>query len=132
MTPPHEHWHVEPLSSAATWPIVTRDDPGVHGDRTGTHGCGTSDPALEAAATCGLASEVHSPNGGTLLWPTSVTTPAGCVADTCCPDAENVDGVVPNEQARLAPVQTCLGTTSTVPRGRHAGVTTADTVVTSR
>jgi hypothetical protein len=48
-------------------------------------------------------------NGGTLLAATSVTTPAAAVASTSTPDAANVDGAVPKEHCRAAPVQTWLG-----------------------
>jgi hypothetical protein len=79
--------------------MVTCAAPGVHGLSTGTHGCGVSVPiaAAVAAATCGFDIEVHIPNGGTLLAETSLTTPAAAVACTSVPDAENVDGEVPNE-----------------------------------
>ncbi len=103
-TPPHEHEHCDESSSADTPPIVTCGDPGVQGVRTGTHGCG-----LSAAATAGLATDVHRPNGGTFAGATSVTTPAGAVADTRAPDAANVDGIVPNEHCSAAPVHTWLG-----------------------
>lgn len=110
-TPPHEHEHCDESSSAGTPPTVTSDDPGVHGLSTGMHGCGVSvpDAALVAAATCGLASEVHIANGGTLLGATSVTTPAAAVADTSTPEAAKVDGAVPNEHCSVAPVHTCVG-----------------------
>jgi hypothetical protein len=109
--PPHEHEHCDESSRAATAPIVTSLEPGVHGLSTGTHGCGVSVPiaALVAAATCGFESEVHIPKGGTLLGATSLTTPASAVADTSVPDAANVDGVVPNEHCRVAPVHTWFG-----------------------
>ena len=111
ITPPHEHEHCDESSRAATPPIVASDDPGVHGLSTGTHGCGVSVPeaAAVAAATCGLASDVQSANGGTLLGATSVTTPAAAVADTSAPEAAKVDGAVPNEHCSVAPVHTWLG-----------------------
>jgi hypothetical protein len=111
ITPPQLQLHCDESSSAGTPPIVTFDDPGDHGLSTGTHGWGVSTPdaALVAAATCGLASDVHSANGGTLLGATSVTTPAAAVASTSTPEAANVDGAVPNEHCNAAPVQTWLG-----------------------
>ena len=111
MTPAHEHWHCEESSSAGTPPIVTSLEPGVHGARTGTQGCGVSVPeaALVAAATWGFAVDVHIPNGGTFDAATSLTTPAAPVAETSVPEAEKVAGVVPNEHCSVAPVHTWLG-----------------------
>ena len=111
IAPPHEHEHCDESSSAGTPPIVTSDDPGVHGLSTGTHGCGVSVPlaAAVADATCGLAIDVHIANGGTLLGATSVTTPAAAVADTSTPEAAKVDGAVPNEHCSVAPVHTWVG-----------------------
>jgi hypothetical protein len=43
-----------------------------------------------------------------LLAPTSVTTPAGAVAETSFPEAAKVEGAVPNEHCSAAPVQTAL------------------------
>lgn len=110
-TPPQLQLHWQASSSAGTPPIVTPDEPGVHGVSTGTHGCGVSTPdaALVAAATCGFASDVHSPKGGTFAGATSSTTPAAAVAETLAPDAAKVDGVVPNEHCSVAPEQTWLG-----------------------
>jgi hypothetical protein len=104
-TPPQVHWHCDESSSAGVPPIVTCVAPGVHGVRTGTQGWGVPD----AEATAGFAVDVQSPKGGTLLEETSVTTPAASVAETSAPDAENVEGTVPNEHCRLAPVQTWVG-----------------------
>jgi hypothetical protein len=106
ITPPHVHWHWHESSSACTCPIVAFDAPGDQGISTGTHGWG----APCAADTAGFDGEVQSANGGTFDGETSVITPAGAVADTCAPDAEKVDGAVPNEHWRLAPLQTTVGT----------------------
>jgi len=99
ITPAHEHEHCDESSSAGVSPIVTSDDPGVHGLRTGMHGCGVSVPsaAVVADATCGLAIDMQTPNGGTLLGETSVMTPAAAVALTSVPVALKVDGELPNE-----------------------------------
>lgn len=105
ITPPHAQLHCEESSSTGAPPIVTPEDPGVQGLSTGKHGCG----ARLAAATCGLAGELHRPNGGTLLAALSVTTPAAAVADTSTPEAAKVDGAAPNEHASNAPVDTWLG-----------------------
>src|SRR5271166_5499833 len=84
---------------------------GVHGaDTTGWHGCGVRTPwaADVADATCGLDMLMQVPNGGMLCAEVSVMTPAACGAETFCPEAENVDGVAPNEHCSAAPVQTSL------------------------
>jgi hypothetical protein len=111
ITPPQLHVHCDASSSAAAPPIVTVAEPGVQAPSTGWHGCGVSVPlaALVADATCGLDSDVHIPNGGTFSVPVSSTTPAAAVAVTSVLDAENVDGVVPNEHCSVAPVLTWLG-----------------------
>jgi hypothetical protein len=106
ITPPHVHWHWHESSSACTWPIVAFVAPGDQGVSTGTHGCG--EPC--AAETAGFDGDVQSANGGTFDGDTSVITPIGAVADTCAPDAEKVDGAVPSEHWRLAPLQTTVGT----------------------
>jgi hypothetical protein len=125
MTPPQVHWHWDESSSAGVPPIITRVAPGVHGPSTGWHGCGTSGPPLEAAATCGFASDVQSPKGGTLLEEMSVTTPAASVAETSALDAEKVEGTVPNEHCRLAPVQTWVGIAQPLPSLRSDPTATA-------
>ena len=104
-TPPQLHWHWHESSSAGTCPIVTSDAPGDHGIKIGTHGWG----APCAAETAGFDGDVQSANGGTFDGETSVTTPAAAVASTCVPVAEKVDGAVPKEHCRDAPVQTWVG-----------------------
>src|SRR5271156_1617247 len=66
MTPAQLHLHLLVLFNAGMPPIMTVGDPGAQGVVTGTHGIGVSTPsaAAVAAATAGLASEVHMPNGG--------------------------------------------------------------------
>jgi hypothetical protein len=87
--------------------MVTAVDPGVQGAAiTGRHGCGTSGPAEDAAATCGLASDWQRPNEGTFAAWMSVTAPAPVGATTFSALAENVAGDVPIEHCRAAPVQT--------------------------
>jgi hypothetical protein len=117
-TPPQVQLHCEESSRALTSPIVTRAEPGDHGDSTGWHGCGVSAPpaAVVADATCGLDSDIHMPNGGTLDGVTSATTPTALPAEAWVPDAENVAGVVPKEHAIVAPVQTMFG----IARPRHS------------
>jgi hypothetical protein len=110
-TPLQVQLHWDESSSAPTPPIVTRAEPGDHGERTGWHGCGVRVPiALSvAAATWGLDNDIHIPKGVTFAAATSVTTPAWLPVDTLAPDAANVAGVVPNEHCSVAPVHTAFG-----------------------
>lgn len=110
MVPAQAQVHCDASSRAGTPPVETWAAPGVHGVRTGWQGWGVRVPpaALVAAATCGLAGDWHSPNGGTLPGAASVMTPAGVVADTWAPEAAKVDGVAPIEHCSVAPVTTWL------------------------
>lgn len=66
MMPPQLHMHFDVLLSAGKLPHSTVGEPGVQGAAmTGTHGIGVKAPmaAAVAAATCGLASDWHMPNG---------------------------------------------------------------------
>jgi hypothetical protein len=66
ITPPQLHMHLEVLSSAGILPIMTVGAPGIHGALVaGMQGIGVSTPsaAAVAAATIGLAGELHTPNG---------------------------------------------------------------------
>ena len=91
--------------------MVTVEEPGVQDPSEGWQGCGVNVPlaALVAAATCGFDIDVHIPNGGTFCELVSPTAPAAAVAVTSELEAENVDGVVPNEHCSDAPVLTWLG-----------------------
>lgn len=67
ITPPQLHVHIEASVNAGMPAIMVVAAPGVHGaDVAGTHGIGVSTPSAAevAAATVGLASDVHIPNGG--------------------------------------------------------------------
>lgn len=69
ITPPQLHINFESFCSAGMLPTSTVGDPGAHGAAvTGTQGIGVSTPiaAAVAAATCGLAGQLHMPNGMTL------------------------------------------------------------------
>ena len=66
MTPAQLHMQVHPSWSAGWLPIIVCTAPGIHGeDVIGMQGMGVSTPraAEVAAATCGLASDMHIPNG---------------------------------------------------------------------
>ncbi len=74
MTPPQLHMHCDTLSSAGWPPMVTVTAPGTQGATViGMQGMGVSTPmaAAVAAATIGLAGDMHTPNGRILtigLW----------------------------------------------------------------
>jgi hypothetical protein len=88
IAPDQAQLHFDALSSAATPPIFTCADPGAHGLAiTGRQGWGTSGPAAEAVATCGLDNDVHMPKAGMLLGPMSLTTPAAVGPLTAAPPA---------------------------------------------
>ena len=66
ITPVQLHMHLQASCSAGKLPILCVIDPGVHGAAVaGMHGIGVSTPsaAAVAAATVGLAGELHTPNG---------------------------------------------------------------------
>ncbi len=66
ITPPQLHIRVETLSSAGALPNSTFGAPGTHGEKVaGMHGMGVRTPiaAEVAAATSGLAGDMHIPNG---------------------------------------------------------------------
>lgn len=67
MAPPQLHMHCEELFKAGLLPIITVGEPGAQGAAiTGMQGIGVNTPsaAAVAAATIGLASDWHIPNGG--------------------------------------------------------------------
>lgn len=63
ITPPQAQVHIEVLSKAGMPPIITVGQPGVHGVVTGMQGIGVRTPraAAVAAATAGLAMDMHIP-----------------------------------------------------------------------
>ena len=66
MTPPHMHINCDALSRVGTPPSRTVGPPGTHGAGVfGMHGIGVRTPsaAVVAAATTGLAGEMHGPKG---------------------------------------------------------------------
>lgn len=66
MVPPQLHMHLEFALSAGMFLTITLGEPGVHGAIViGTQGIGVSTPAAAAvaAATCGFAGDLHTPNG---------------------------------------------------------------------
>ena len=66
MTPPHWHISFEEFCKLGMPPTMTVGDPGIQGAAViGIHGMGVSTPsaAAVAAATIGLAGQLHMPKG---------------------------------------------------------------------
>jgi hypothetical protein len=86
MTPPQLHISLQLLSTAGMLPISTLGQPGTQGAAVaGTHGMGVSTPmaAAVAAATMGLAIDMHMPKGMTFsMGLLSMMLAAGVVANT--------------------------------------------------
>jgi hypothetical protein len=124
ITPPQAQLIVQVLSKAGMFVMRTVGAPGFQGaGSTGKHGIGVSTPraAAVADATVGLAKDVHTPNGGTLvIGIMSVMTPATimlvCTGRTV---ATKLEGAAPKVHNIMAPVQTCWGIS--IPPGRSGG-----------
>ena len=102
--------HFDVAVATGRFPHRTVGDPGTHGlTVTGTHGIGVSTPsaAAVAAATVGLASEVHSPNGKMLTIGTvSVIVANGTLLASVrlAGSTTSDDGATPNEHISSAPL----------------------------
>ena len=101
---------VHELVNAGMPPISTVGDPGFQGVVTGRHGIGVSAPsaAAVAAATIGLASDWHIPNGGIFtMGMQSIMLPAGAVAMTrLFGNTLRTEGAKPKLHLSIAPVTT--------------------------
>eukprot|EP01034_Spumella_vulgaris_P042124 gene42124-52224_t len=112
ITPPQLHRHLETLSSAGMFAIITVGAPGTHGaDVIGMHGMGVSTPsaAAVAAATMGLAIELHTPNGMmfTMGLKSMMLAAGGPSASTLFTGSTTSDdGAAPNVQVIIAPITT--------------------------
>jgi len=110
ITPPQEHMHVEVLFKAGMPPIITVAEPGTQGAVTGMQGIGVSTPraAAVAAATVGLAMDMHMPNGGMLtMGAQSMMVAAGAPAMVLFVGKTlSVDGAMPKVHIIMAPVVT--------------------------
>jgi hypothetical protein len=102
--------HIEVLLSAGMPPIRQVGEPGVQGAVTGMHGMGVRTPraAAVAAATVGLAIDMHIPNGGILtIGAQSMIVAAGAPAMVLFVGRTlRVEGAMPNEHIIMAPVVT--------------------------
>src|SRR5215470_12114385 len=112
MTPPQAHINLDWLLSAGMLPIRTVGDPGAHGaGMTGTQGMGVSTPraAVVAAATVGLARELHTPKGGMLTIGTlsMMVAAGGPPASTrFAGSTTRLPGAAPKLHCIMAPMQT--------------------------
>jgi len=110
MTPPHAHINLDELFSAGMFAICTVGEPGAQGAVvTGTQGMGVNTPNLAAvaAATCGLASELHMPKGMILtMGLLSMMLAMGVLVVTRFTGSTlSVLGVVPKLHCNCAPPQ---------------------------
>src|SRR6267142_3732810 len=110
MTPPQEHMHLEVLLSAGIPPIRQVAEPGTQGAVTGMQGMGVKTPsaAAVAAATVGLAMDIHMPKVGMLVMGMeSAMLAAGVVAFVLLVGSTlRTAGATPKEHIIMAPVVT--------------------------
>src|SRR5690242_9595675 len=108
--PPQAQVHMEVLSRAGIPPIITVGQPGVQGVVTGMQGMGVRTPsaAAVAAATIGLAMDMHMANGGILtMGAQSMMVAAGAPAMVLLMGSTlSVEGAIPNVHIIMAPVVT--------------------------
>src|SRR5579859_158560 len=101
---------VEVLLRAGMPPIITVGEPGTQGAVTGMQGMGVSTPraAAVAAATVGLAIDMHMPNGGMFtMGLKSMMVAAGAPAMVLLVGRTlSVEGAMPNGHIIMAPVVT--------------------------
>src|SRR6478609_8259900 len=122
--------HIDESVNAGMLPHSTVGEPGTHGAAVaGMHGIGVSTPsaAAVAAATVGLASDMHIPNGrmltnGLLSMIVAMGTPEANVRLVGSTTSEA--GVIPNVHCSMAPLATAIPMTQP-PSSRVGG--TADT-----
>jgi hypothetical protein len=124
MTPAQLHMHWLVLFRAGMPPIMTVGDPGVQGVVTGTQGIGVRTPsaAVVAAATVGLANELHIPNGGmftiglkSMMF--AAGGPSAFVRFTG--NTIRLAGDAPKLHAIIAPMFTCCGMVSRLLQVSH-------------
>lgn len=111
MTPPQLHIHFDETFKAGIFATRTVGEPGAHGAAvTGIHGIGVSAPkaAAVAAATIGLAMELHIPNGKMLtIGLLSIIFAIGIAVITRFAGSTfNMLGAAPKEHCIVAPPHT--------------------------
>ena len=105
------HMHVDVLLSAGIPPIMQVAEPGTQGAVVaGMQGIGVSTPnaAAVAAATIGLAMDMHMPKGGILtIGAKSIMLAAGVVAMVLLiGSTDRTEGANPKEHIIIAPAVT--------------------------
>jgi hypothetical protein len=105
------HMHLEVLLSAGIPPIMQVGEPGAQGAAVaGMQGIGVRTPkaAAVAAATIGLAMDMHMPKGGILtIGAKSIMLAAGVVAVVMLiGSTESAEGAIPKEHIIIAPAVT--------------------------
>jgi hypothetical protein len=115
ITPAQAHIHLLLLFNAGKVPSNTVGDPGAQGATvTGTQGMGVSTPraAVVAAATVGLAKEVHIPKGKifTIGAKSMMLAASGPPAMVGGPLGITINelGASPKEHCNVAPITTCI------------------------
>jgi hypothetical protein len=111
MTPPQLHMHFEELLRAGILDTSTVGEPGAQGAAvTGIHGIGVSAPsaAAVAAATVGLAMELHIPKGKmfTIGLLSMILAIGMAVITRFNGNTMSVPGARPNEHCKVAPPHT--------------------------
>ncbi len=110
ITPPQAQVHMEVLFKAGMPPIIHVGEPGVQGAVTGIQGIGVRTPsaAAVAAATVGLAMDIHIPKVGMLtIGAQSMIVAAGAPAIVLLVGRTlSVEGAMPKVHIIMAPVVT--------------------------
>ena len=112
ITPPKLHMHLEILSSAGMLAISTVGAPGTHGDVVaGMQGMGVSAPiaAAVAAATAGLASDLHMPKGMMFvmgMWSMMFAAGGPSAMTLFFGSTTSVEGAAPKVHCSVAPMET--------------------------
>jgi len=115
MTPAHMHISIDVLSSVGISANSTVGAPGTHGATVaGMHGIGVSTPnaAAVAAATIGLAGEMHMPNGMILsngMWSMMLASGTSSVITRFMGKTTSELGAIPMVHIIIAPMHTCIG-----------------------
>src|SRR6202046_4001584 len=123
MTPPQIHISCETLSSEGKFPNSTVGAPATQGAGVaGMQGMGVSTPraAAVAAATVGLAIDVHIPKGMILtigIWSMMFASGTMFVITLLVGNTTSELGATPKLHCIIAPIQTCRGMIRLLHRG---------------
>src|SRR5271165_1790350 len=115
MTPAHIHISVEVSSRVGISASITVGAPGTHGATVmGMQGIGVSTPraAAVAAATIGLAGDMHMPNGMMLtsgMLSMMLASGTSSVITRFVGRTMSVPGAMPMVHIKDAPMQVCIG-----------------------